>query len=484
MFVLWLLGVSVVLASVFASAADNKSTSSAPSWQAVTDSIFSQPLQPDGLRQDVQFVFTSVEEIHPSPHAYAKKSDVVAAREALLARINRHMTRSEFYKLLAPAVASFKSGHTIAVPFMNEFSRYVGSGGTVLPLSLRQVGDVLLVADGWPDGPPPGSQVLMIGSEDARTVWDRLARRMPGEGVDACPCQLERPKVLCMAMWVEYGPVKELEVKARLKDGTVRLYAVKSVTWQQFTARLSRAETGNSYRHLSEQDAVLISLNEWPEDAEKHQEFLRDAFTQVRDKHASSVIIDVRRNPGGNSERARALLEFLTDKPFRLFEEVGLKLSRQYIAQHEKELGGSVPADRIGSIRTQGIPPVQSPSAQPLRSAGRVYVLMGPASNSTTTDFLAVVQHFGLGTLVGQPTTDTRRAYGDTFEVALPYSGLKLHIACKYFLSAGGREDGGPVRPDRLVETTVEDVGKGADPVMQLTLDLIDAERKKEPPAR
>jgi len=75
-----------------------------------------KPITPDKLKEDLDFLFKTIEEVHPNMHAYTSKEEFDPLQKQLYKSVNHPMNRIEFYKLTAPVVASLKNGHTFIGP--------------------------------------------------------------------------------------------------------------------------------------------------------------------------------------------------------------------------------------------------------------------------------------------------------------------------------------------------------------------------------
>ncbi len=223
----------------------------------------------------------------------------------------------------------------------------------------------------------------------------------------------------------------------------------------------------NSYRDIPQYHAYLIELNDWAS-VEGIKKFCSEAFKEIHEREVSNLIIDIRNNPGGDNKSAETFIEFLTDKPYQLFEEVQAKLSRQFCSRY----GAQVSDELTGSIFTKKVPLTQ-PGPNPLRFKGQTFVLIGIRSTSTTTAFAAAVKHFGIGKVVGQEPAEPLTVYGHAFDFTLPNSGLKAVSACGVYVCAGSKSDARGVLPDYEVKQKPEDTAKGVDTVLQFTLNFI-----------
>ena len=126
----------------------------------------------------------------------------------------------------------------------------------------------------------------------------------------------------------------------------------------------------------------------------------------------------------------------------------------------------------LGSIVSMEESPVQ-PNDNPLRLKGKCYVLIDRLVFSSGCQFASVVKCFNIATVIGEETWGTTAAYGAIREHILPNSGLKFYVPSKYIVQACGKPDGRGVIPDYEVKQNPEDIAKGVDTVLQLTLNLI-----------
>jgi C-terminal processing protease CtpA/Prc len=208
---------------------------------------------------------------------------------------------------------------------------------------------------------------------------------------------------------------------------------------------------------------------------EKFKQFLKEAFQKIQNSDTANLIIDIRENPGGSDLNANVLLEYLTAKPYRQFEEARIKISSQDekgIAPLRQQNPELFEGKKVGDIITLELP-LKTPPDNPIRFTGQTFLLIGLRSFSTSTSFAATIKRFDIGKLIGEETGDPTILYGNIVNVPLPNSALTAAIAGRAFVLAGGRPDGRGVLPDYEVKQKPEDTAKGIDTVLQFTLNLI-----------
>ncbi|GAH36907.1 unnamed protein product, partial [marine sediment metagenome] len=131
--------------------------------QHVEQSSLSEILPPGKLKADLDFLFKTVEEVHPNMYAYVSEADFRVHRDGLYKRIDQPMTRLEFYKQVAPVVAKLRNGHTQVYPFLTEFKEHLESGGKIFAIGLRFDGEnIILTKNYCHEKLPVGGAVLEI----------------------------------------------------------------------------------------------------------------------------------------------------------------------------------------------------------------------------------------------------------------------------------------------------------------------------------
>ena len=158
-------------------------------------------------------------------------------------------------------------------------------------------------------------------------------------------------------------------------------------------------------------------------------------------RKAPAMIVDLRQNPGGEAlALARALGEFFPR---------------------------SIPMGRFVRRSGTGEPLRASPGLVGARYPGAVAVLVSENSGSSSEIFAYAIQQQKRGTVFG---TRTSGAVLGAETGSLPGGG-ELQVSVRDYLTAdGARLEGAGVAPDVIVETTIEDLRAGRDPVLEAAL--------------
>jgi hypothetical protein len=170
---------------------------------------------------------------------------------------------------------------------------------------------------------------------------------------------------------------------------------------------------------LTEVQTVYFSFTRYPPDTE----FRERTATLARlldDSHARRLVIDLRRNEGGDFDRFRRIL---------------LPMIKAHAAINRK---------------------------------GGLFVIIGPGTFSAATVNALDLRNEANAILVGSPTGMRPNHYGENGEFRLPNSGLRVSYSTQFHRLAADTDLA--VVPDRHIEPTWAEFHVGRDPVMEWIL--------------
>ena len=166
--------------------------------------------------------------------------------------------------------------------------------------------------------------------------------------------------------------------------------------------------------------------------------WLSDQLKQHRE--APAVVIDLRQNPGGG-----------------LFS-LGISIGELF--DHAVDIGTFI--HRSGWQEED-----KSKEIFSAHYAGKIAVLIGPLSASSSEIFASTLQHYGRATLVGRKSAGAVRG---SFRFTLKDGGAVQVSLMDYRALDGRTLEGAGVSPDVAVTTTLADVRAGRDPDLQAAL--------------
>ena len=408
-------------------------------------------IPPDNLKADLDFLFKTIEEVHPNMYAYTSKEEFIPIRKELYSQINHPMTRLNFLKLVAPTIALLKSGHTIVFPPLppapSEFMDFIQNGGKIFPLSIDWYeGKVILSKNYTSEKLPLGGTILQVNGEEISKVIKRLDRYYSAEGRDVCPAVLEKDNIMRFLFWLEYGSVETLNLQIKSIDGTINDYIVEMMTFGQLKDKEDTNKGINSYKYLTEYDTFYLKLDDWAcwSSIKEFTEFCDEVFKEIQTKNASHLVIDLRNNPGGDFVTMDVFIMYLLNKPYQ-------------------------PVQGLNSLAVNKF----HDGSNPLRFDGTVYILVGENSTSASTVFSTIIRNSRIVTIIGQEPHEPLTLYGPATSFELPNTGLQATVPRDIIILPGSKKDNHGIIPDYEVKQKPEDIAKGVDTVLQFTLNLI-----------
>lgn len=466
----------------------------------------SQPptlLTPQQLREDFDQLRFTLEHAHAALYRYNSKSEIDGRLDALAAHLDEPLSDVEFFRLVAPLIASIRNSHTVVTAPLS-IRRAVSNSSSVFPLDIRFVdGRAFVEADLSDEASVrPESEIVSIDGQSIETLSQFMMERRPVEGF-VVSAQYER---LNRFFWFDYmlhlGPRSTFTVQTRNPaTGSVETFLLAGVPADRVLERDQAASASGPAQQISTGRSNIATMTLRNLGEPDTVAFLASAFQQVEAASAENLIIDIRGNPGGVDWYNSELVAYLVDHPFRFYKSRtpaarsyddlrGLEYTlRDFLfAEHIETLSPDIRAApfehwtlpelfevSLASDRAGGW---QQPKAAD-RFQGHVYLLVDGASGSSSSEVAALLHHLGIATLIGSEPNGGYQgeSAGITPTLTLPNSKLAISIPILTYrndVMPGFREGRGSP-PHFEVSQSVEDARNGVDTVMRFTLALIEA---------
>ncbi len=446
----------------------------APDWQLVA---MEEPgvttergatLAKSAAAAEIRFAMERAEAIHPNLFWYADRAAVRSREDAVIAALPDPATAMDVYLALSDITGLLGDGHI-------SLSHPAGRRGDVLA-TYRKAGGKLFLALVKPaqtgleiqwtgaEGLAAGDILTTINGQDAQAVFARAAALESGEpAFQQRSAGLEFPTLL----W-DLGIQPPFRLTGMFGGLPGQLELPGQATPPRTAASAAPDDQGIRKRDLPD-GIVALDFDRMTADATKFHTRLSELFTQIAAANAKGLIIDLRRNGGGNPALGDDLLDFITGRPHRDYASTELRASpecREYFTNKYGPKSGSSQsiADLADGATQHWDIPVQPAAPNPLRFTGPVAVLIGPGTFSAADILASTISDFHLATLVGRDTAEIPTNFGDACPVRLPRTGIVLRVPSLYMVRAGGdaanRED---VHPDILVPAADDESRDDAD---------------------
>ncbi|MBQ6950522.1 MAG: hypothetical protein IJN44_03400, partial [Clostridia bacterium] len=377
------------------------------------------------VQADRQQLIQYVESVHPFFVDGSDQTAYQAARETYLAETNDAMTVDAFMGASARYLTVFGDGHTkLSWQYGDEVAiyhsyrdgqMYFADESGVTDLAITAVDDVPMEQIyAAMDGLFPAENEMAVAKNYNNYFTSENFLKMAGVNVE-----------------------KDV-FTVTLSDGTTR-----ECTWfvPEETATASAEPWGNKARW--EGDIFVVEFVECVDD-ENLKSIARE-MKQAVENGCTKVIIDARGNGGGSSNACERLLEAMGMKA----PTYGMLLRYSPAAKEQR-----------GYLRSSGTS-IMKPS-QNARQNEKVnlVVLCDRFTYSSATMLCVYVRDGGLGTLIGEASSNMPGMYGDITYVALENAHLYASVSHKRFLRPSGETEERMLVPD--IQTSSKDAWQAA----------------------
>lgn len=365
----------------------------------------------------------------------AAASEAWQRRWTLLREQADTLSDGAYFVALRRGLGWFADGHTTILPF--EFTGGVpaalqmGPFGLNLPFRVRLFHDGAYVTSASPQHSDMlGGRVERIGSLDAAELVRRVATDWPGNPAWAhrqAPASFFSPAFL-NGLGAVADAVAPLDL--RLSGRSLRVSPARTAigTLQPLVRRQAEREQwaeaaggGNYVRVLPERRAIFLSIDEMGDiQARTFEALTREAFAAMAAEGTDKLVIDLRRNGGGNNYFGEALRK------------------------------------RIASTR--------------FNRPGALYVLISPATFSAAQNLANRLERETFALFVGEPTGGAPNHYGDARTFTGEASGITAIVSTIPWFDSYPQDERQWIMPDIAAPATFADWMAGRDAALEAAL--------------
>jgi Peptidase family S41 len=446
--------------------------------------------------QDLRLLQRALVALHPGLTRYQTLAQMTADFDQAVARNSAGCSLASLFVQVSRLAANVRCGHTWASPY-NQSERLRNSTlnrADKLPFTLRWVQGrawVTGVMSSTAGGVETGDELLAINGQPMADIAAALlpCLRADGQGPDSDGkrwAQLDSggqggamDRLFPLLMPPQAGNTYALQLRGA-PGAAVRSTHVPAVLQTERDRALPPAPSSDWSLAVQGDTAVLTvpTFAFWRGNFDARA-FINRSFDTLRT--VPYLVIDQRRNEGGDDRLGLALLTHLLRAPASLpqpqstsaYERAPYELARfldTWNFGFFDRTGQVTPlpnsTDALPRYALPARPPVRiEPAAKPY--AGRTVLLVGPENSSAGFLFAYAAKATGAATLLGQPTSGNQRGLngGELAWITLPHSGVAVDIPLLAHIAAGSPPDAG-VQPDLLVPPRFEDAQRGVDTQM------------------
>lgn len=415
------------------------------------------------------------------------------AYDHIIEQLQDSMSVLEISRLFQPFAALAQHGHcNTNLPFTPDYLAYMEKGGKVFPIETRIEDRNIWIKHLYTDleGISQGDQILSINGRSNDQILDKIYAYYSGED------EYLKNTILDLisfprSYWLVCEHTDSFQLTIQSPQGKIQnihIAGLEASTFEEAYAEMEYPFDVSRELRFIEEVAYLRpgqflnkegSGNTSEINTFNNGEFLQfidSAFLEIYHRQSSSLVLDLRGNPGGDNSFSDPMLAYFADQPFWFCSEFHVRTSpvtKKFWKENEDtdldELRDKILSHEDGETFQVGFEPYQ-PRTDSLRFEGKVYALINRYSYSNTTATAAILKDYGFATLIGEATADVPSTFGATHQFSLPHTGLDVSYPKAWIIRPNGDKQSKGVQPDHWVE---EIFNNETDEVLEWTLELI-----------
>ncbi|UCC83952.1 MAG: hypothetical protein JSW46_03175 [Gemmatimonadota bacterium] len=450
-------------------------------------------------QQDLDVYVRLIDEVHGDPYSFVPEEAFRAKAAEMKARVAAMGVDSiqlvDCYFYLQELAAVMQDEHTD----ISILSGWWDAMPSAFPIRVKIVDGVFYAAEDLSgSGIPSYAELVSIDEVPLSAV---LAEIMPYQNNTLHHYKLQAIEEE-FHFWLQARSRLEAPWDVEyVSDGELRSVRVEGIDRQEFRERTEHEEGYSAYS--LDVEGVTVPVLDiprfWYPDKAGYQSFMDSFFIA----HAEDpyLVIDARRNPGGDGRWGFYVLDYLTDAEYETMKRFTHRVSEPYKAVRRYYIRDEY--YRRGIPLVLSFPPVYRwlgdygwrKEAEEILSAdvgtylelggdpwdrdegkrtfeGETFLLTSHYTNSAAVVFAAAFKYNKMGTIVGRETGGRESFMSDPIFIELPGTTLRAKIPVAILELVGDNPSRG-VLPDVEVEYLIEDYVAGRDRDLDAVRDLV-----------
>jgi hypothetical protein len=445
------------------------------------------------LQADFVMLQRAYKTLHPGLYKYADSATIDRYFADCQRELNHDQSLTDAYLSIMKLTARFKCGHSYPNFYNQEREvKALFERPNALPFWFRLVENRMIVTQTADAAVPVGMEVTaingvpVVGIIRAMLPLVRADGSNDGKRLNLLQVGGQRHEyfdVLLPMLFPTNTPVFSLKIND-LRNKKTAVVVVNSVLHSDRDTRIKATlppdrDSTATFRWLDDKTA-LMQINTFANwnNSFKFGKFYNAAVTEFNQRKGQNLIVDIRKNEGGDSWNGKQLIRHLITKPIVINEQqdcwayvsidssLSQYIDNQWAYQWRYRNAGDFVRLPGGQFRGKKDGKGQQLDPHDNHLTGRVFLLTSATNSSAAWQFATVMHEHNLATLVGQETGGNQKGItaGALFFMILPNSRIEVDVPLigMDYAEAAKRPDMG-IRPDVPVKPAVSVVRQGQD---------------------
>ncbi len=383
--------------------------------------------------EDLNYLTNQLREIHPDPFYRTSQSEFFRIKDSIVTELKETEAIDSFYFKAAGLVATLKDGHTSLLRPTFASSERLKNGSVIFPLKvIMREGRMYAVYDYKKSAALDTFQIVSINGLNTKSIMKKMLNVCSYDKYEDIQYSVLEGKFMVLFNEL-YGADEFYQIEMEI-NGQKRVKEWEGITYPDLVREMEKQTFVNYEMMLkkSEKTAKIRLGNFYP--TQKLLHFMDSVFTVLKKEDIKELTIDVRGNSGGSSVMVDSLLNYLTDKPYRLYTQITLKISEPLKEKYRQRDSSFYHRIRELPIGSQYViqPSLTLPVPKDNLFEGVINILSDRRTYSGASSFVHLIENKQLGKVMGETGGD-KIYFGDFLLFKLPSSQLTVAIATKKF---------------------------------------------------
>lgn len=433
----------------------------------------SQNLSKAQAIEDIDYYNKVLHEVHYNPYLYANEKSYQQLTKAIKDNLKDSVSLKSFNLIMSRLTAGIKDGHTMPMiaqqQFRPDFNKKIyfplefvadKKDFLYLPLQAEQFNI------------PTGAIVTAVNGLNLQKFYKETCAMIGG-----LPEYRRQMALNLMGSFLYLTGIKppfKVDYNDKGKKNSVIIQ--QGITYGACLTKALPQLNNKPYGFKVVKNKIgYMELNAMKPDFKVYQAFFDSCFTTIAKAGINTMVIDLRKNLGGNSQIGDLLISYFNKKPYSLSSGRFWRVSQKYkdfltangdsASAYHKELNNSILDSRKCGARD----PLFINNMNFFD--GKVYIITGPMTFSSANMLADAIKGYHMATIVGQPTGENTNDFGEAYRMELPNSKLNIQTTVSFDFGVDCNPNTShPVIPDKTVEVSLNDKILKTDPVLEYIL--------------
>ena len=379
-------------------------------------SVAAETHAPELIKLELESWIKQSRAIHPRFDLVVDNDELYKVKNQILEEITKPMNQLEIFRLFSQINPIFADGHHgISLPgYENQINESVKLGDRLFPLPVHINKSFQLAIKSPSNGLKAGTVIQSINGINAVEIAKYLEQHIHGDSVEFRRNMVSRR--FQELLWQHYGSATNFVLGIQQNNDCELVTINGSSELTPHRRSKQKFEDQYSFELLASNQVGYLKADTFylPYGYDEFYAFTQSAFAKLNKSGSKHLIIDIRKNGGGDDTMwIEGILPYIAKKPWqRMLHFLG----------RVRETDGAFPG-RVGEVAIFDFEGEYEVSEQP-KFDGQVYVITGGLSYSSAIMFSTIIRDNQLGKIVGKRTPARSCQTGMAVDHEMKTSGL------------------------------------------------------------